>query len=443
MTTRSALEKAGIKSRTDGISERARQIVVSPIKEIAILASEIPDVIPFAWGIPFVETPPHIRQALKDALDNDPLLGRYSPSQGLPLLRQALANRLSQKYKIAVNPKEILITAGAMEGLMDALQCVVNPGDEVIITSPGFSSYTEQILLAGGVPKYLPLDENNQWAMKLDQLPSLITKKTKAILINSPCNPTGSIFTQEELNAIKEAVLKHNLILITDEPYSFLVYDGAEVSELVSDDSLRYNRISCFSFSKEYAMTGYRVGYAFADSGMIRQMMKVHDAFIVSAPRPSQVAALAATTGDQSCVEKLRQILQNRRDRLCMHLDRMNKWFSYIKPKGTYYLLARFLPASRSPGVGGPECDDIVKLAIDILNGAKVAMVPGSAFGKEAAHHFRICFGCTEKEIDEGMERLEKWLKKNYSGDYEIAEATVNEKSEKLYTWKDIEKMRK
>lgn len=403
--TRSALEKAGIKFRTEGVADRARKIVVSPIKEIAILAAEIPDVIPFAWGIPFVDTPPHIREALKKALDEDHLIGRYSPSAGLPILRQALAQRLKKKFGVEVNWKtELLVTAGAMEGLMDAMQCTINPGDEVILTSPGFSSYTEQVMLAGGVPKYLPLDENNDWAMRLDLLPKLITPKTRAIIINSPCNPTGSIFSQKELDAITDAVLQHNLILITDEPYDFLLFDGAKLPTLVTDDRLRKNRICCFSFSKEYAMTGYRVGYVFAEEGIIRQMMKVHDAFIVSAPRPSQVAALAAVNGPQECVEKLRQILQDRRDRLCFHLDRMQKWFSYVKPKGTYYTLVKFQDGS---------IDD-VQLALDILSGAHISVVPGSAFGPEGKGHLRICFGCTIPEIDEGMGRLEAWLKKNF-----------------------------
>lgn len=403
--TRSALEKAGIKSRTEGISERAKRIVVSPIKEIAILAAEIPDVIPFAWGIPFVDTPPHIREALKKALDEDHMLGRYSPSQGLPVFRQAIVAHLKKQYGVEADWKrELLVTAGAMEALMDAIQCTVNPGDEVIITSPGFSSYTEQIMLAGGVPKYLPLDEKNGWRMRLNALPKLLSKKTRAILINSPSNPTGAIFTQKELNALTDAVLKHNLILITDEPYDFLRFDGAELPTLVKDERLRKNRISCFSFSKAYAMTGYRVGYAFAEEGLIRQMMKVHDAFIVSAPRPSQVAALAALTGPQECVEELRATLEERRNRLCSHLDRLKKWFSYVKPAGAYYAFPKILF----------PCNDDVGLAVQILNEARVAMVPGSAFGPEGKNHLRICFGCTIPEIDEGMARLEKWLIKNH-----------------------------
>ena len=183
-----------------------------------------------------------------------------------------------------------------------------------------------------------------------------------------------------------------------------MLVNGYIYRERISDERLRYNRISCFSFSKEYAMTGYRVGYVFAEAGMLRQMLKIHDSFIVSAPRPSQVAALAATVGDQTCVEELRQTLEERRDRLCGHLDRLKKWLSYVKPRGAYYAFVRFLP----------PCEDIVELAVKILNEAKVAIVPGSAFGPEGKNHLRFCFGCALPEIDEGMKRLEEWLKKNY-----------------------------
>lgn len=295
--SRSALEQSGLTSRQKHISSRLKSMIVSPIKEIAMLASEIPDAIPFAWGVPFVETPKHIRDGLKDALDNDPLLGRYSPSLGLPALRNEIARVLKNQYKIDVNPKtELLVTAGAMEGLMAAIQCVVDPGDEVIITSPGFSSYTEMVLLAGGVPRYLALDEENGWRLKIEDLPGLITKKTKALIINSPCNPTGTIFSKSDLDAIAEVVLRNDIILITDEPYAFLTFNEKPLPELVTDERLRHNRISCFSFSKEYAMTGYRVGYVFAEEGMIRQMLKFHDLYrIYSTPFTS--CCTRCTTG--------------------------------------------------------------------------------------------------------------------------------------------------
>lgn len=386
------------------ISNRAQSIIVSEIKEMALLAAKVPGAIPFAWGIPFIETPIHIRNALKNALDQDPDLGKYSPSLGLPELRKLIAQDIKQKYKVVADPNSVMVTAGAMEALMCVFQAIVNPEDEVIMTSPGFSSHIQQILLAGGTPKFLPLIEEKNWAIDLAVLPKLITPKTKAIVLCSPCNPTGSIFSKKELDTIAEAVLKHNLILVTDEPYRFLTFNNKTPYSLVSDKKLRHNRIACFSFSKEFAMTGYRVGYVFAENNLLMQILKVHDATIVSAPRPSQVAAIAALKGNRDCVENLKKTLENRRNLMCSYLDKMNKWFSYIPPLGSYYVFPKFLPAHK----------DIKKIAIDMLFEARVAVVPGTAFGPTGNHHLRFCFGCTEEDIKVGMERLHKWLQEKY-----------------------------
>lgn len=405
MTTRSALDTAGIQQRTDHISDRVRKIIISPIKEIALLASQKPDVVHFAWGIPHVETPLHIREALREALLHDPVLGQYSPTFGLPALRQAAAEKLTRQFNVPVDAmSEVVISAGAMEMLMVAMQAVVNPGDEVIITDPGFASYQEQITLAGGVAKFLPLLEEKNWAMDLAALPALVTSKTKAIILCSPNNPTGTIFSAAELKAVADLAVAHNLIVITDEPYHFLTYDGLSCPTLVSDERLRNNRIACFSLSKEYAMTGYRVGYVFAEAGMIRQLLKVHDNTLVSAPRPSQVAAIAALQGDQQCVEDLRLTLQRRRDVMCEQLDSMSKWFSYVRPQGSYYVFVKFLP----------EVVNDVQMALDILNEVGVAVVPGSAFGPSGKNHFRLCYGCTEPDIIKGMERIKQFMQKHY-----------------------------
>lgn len=409
---KSAFDAVGLAARTEHVSDRVAGSMVSPIKEIAYLASQMEDVIPFAWGIPAVETPKHIRVALQQALDDDTELGIYSPSLGVPELRKAIANTLQTDFGVQVDAdSEVLVTAGAMQGLMNAILTVVNPGDEVIMTSPGFSSHVQQIMLAGGTPVFLPMLEEKNWALDLGVLPKLVTSKTKAIIICSPSNPTGHIFTRQELDAITELVLQHNLILITDEPYQFLTYDGKTAECLISDDRLRYNRISCFSFSKQYAMTGYRVGYTVAEPGMIRAMLKVHDATIVSAPRPSQIAALAALEGDQSCVAELRKILEERRDIMCAQLDEMSQWLTYVKPEGSYYVFPKVSFAVLSGA--SPEKSD-VDLAVRILREAKVSVVPGSAFGTYGDGHIRLCFGATPENIVEGMTRLKTWLHTNY-----------------------------
>lgn len=403
MATRSTLEQAGIQQRTDHISDRVRQINISPIKEIALLASTRPDIVPFAWGVPHVVTPPHIREALKQALDHDTSVGHYAPSMGLLTLRQAAAAQIQQRFGVVVDPQqELIVSAGAMEMLLVALQTVVNPGDEVIVTDPSFASYQEQIALAGGVPVFLPLDEARGWQLDVSQLEQLITPRTRVILLCSPNNPTGTVFRQEDLNVIADAVLKHNLILITDEPYHFLTYEQSDCPNLVRDERLRYQRISCFSLSKEYAMTGYRVGYVFAEPGMIRQLLKIHDNNVVSAPRPSQVAAVAALTGDQQCVVELRDILRKRRDLMCGWLDQLSEWVTYVKPEGSYYVFVKF-----------KQSVDDVQLAIDLLNQAKIAVVPGSGFGPMGKSHLRFCFGCSEELIHEGMRRFQTYLQTN------------------------------
>lgn len=403
--TRSALDYSGQQHRTEHISDRAQQIVVSPIKEIALLASTMPDVIPFAWGVPHIPTPLHIRQAVADALINDPELGYYSPSYGLPSLRQAISTRLKNSFKVEINPDtEVLVTAGAMEGLMCAIQAVVNPGDEVIVTDPGFSSHREQILLAGGVTVSWTLHDQNNWKPDIAELERLVTPRTKAILFCSPVNPTGTILSQAVLEVIATIALKHNLLVVTDEPYQFLTYDGASCPSLIADERLRNQRISCFSLSKEYAMTGYRVGYVIAEPGLIQQLLKVHDATIVSVARPSQVAALAALTGDQACVAELRNTLQQRRDIMCAELDKLSDWLEYQKPIGSYYVFARYKPSR-----------DDMKLAFDLLYQAKVATVPGSAFGPAGKGYIRLCFGCSEENIIKGMKRIGEWLKQPHS----------------------------
>ncbi len=405
---KSAFDAVGLTARSEQVSDRVAGSMVSPIKEIAYLASQMEDVIPFAWGIPAVETPRHIRVALQRALDDDSELGIYSPSLGVPELRRAIVSTLQKDFGTKFDAdSEVLVTAGAMQGLMNAILTVVNPGDEVIMTSPGFSSHVQQIMLAGGTPVFLPMLEEQNWALDLAALPKLITNKTKAIIICSPSNPTGHIFTRQELDVIADLVLQHNLILITDEPYQFLTYDGKTADCLVADDRLRYNRISCFSFSKQYAMTGYRVGYTIAEPGMIRAMLKVHDATIVSAPRPSQIAALAALEGDQACVTELRQTLQDRRDVMCSELDTMTQWLTYVQPEGSYYVFPKL--ASKLLAVGTD-----VDLAVRILKEAKVSVVPGSAFGNYGDGHLRLCFGATPETITKGMTRLHNWLQKNY-----------------------------
>lgn len=402
--TRSALEKSGLASRTDGISDRVKKIIVSPIKEIAILAAEIPDVIPFAWGIPFVDTPPHIRGALKKALDEDPLLGRYSPSMGLPVLRQALTERLQKKFGIEVNWKrELLVTAGAMEGLMDAIQCTVNPGEEVIITSPGFSSYTEQVTLAGGIPKYLPLDENNNWAMRLDLLPSLITPKTKAMIINSPSNPTGEIIDRAGLEKIAKVVARHpNLWVLSDECYDCFYYAGQKPVSFASLNSEVYQRtLTINAFSKTFSMTGWRLGYGAGPKGLIKAMNNLQDQISSNPNSIAQKAGLVAWSQAGNFPEMMRKEFKKRRELMVTKLNQI-KGFKALLPDGAFYVWV---------DISGLTKDD-QEFCRWLLEEGGVAVIPGMPFGGPG--HIRLSFATSLQQIEAGINLIKKFVDKNY-----------------------------
>src|SRR3989344_4053261 len=402
--TRSSLEAAGLKQRTANISERVKKIVVSPIKEMRILAEKVPGAISFGQGMPYVDTSPEIKEKLVAALKTKDI-SKYSTSPGLPELRQKLAERVMKKRGLqGILPENILVTVGAMEGLGAAVMTLINPGDEVIVVTPGFSSHIEQILLAGGKPVFVPLIEEKGWALDVDAFKKAITKKTKAILLCNPSNPTGTVYSKEDLQEIEHLVVKHDIILILDEPYDFLLYDNAEFYSPASNPALKNNLIACFSFSKEFAMTGYRIGYVYADSGIINQMMKVHDAFCICAARISQEAALAALSISDEFTKDLVKKLDYNRRLVMKWLDKMPELFEYQVPKGAYYIFPRYKTSN-------PKLKSMnsFNFCLKLLYEAKVETVPGAAFGPAGENHIRMSFGAKPEELEEGMKRLKKW----------------------------------
>jgi aminotransferase len=401
---RSALEAAGLQRRVDGISFRAKQTVISPIKEMALLADSVPNAVSLGWGLPSFETPEHIREAVRCSLLEDTQIGKYPHPKGLPELRVAISEKLKAQWNIVADPhEELLVTVGAQQAVATALQAIVDPGDEVILFSPCFSSHIDQVLLTGGVPKYVHLIEEEGWRLRPDDVEKAINKKTKVIVVNSPNNPTGTVFHETDLRAIAELAVAHNLFVLTDETYNFLTYEGPLPFSMFAIERLRRNLISCYSFSKEYAMTGWRVGYLRAEGGLIQEILKIHDATVVTAPRISQLAALAAIRGPQECVAGFRSELSLRRELMCNRLDRLEQMFSYQKPNGAYYILPRI-------NVSGVNSFDF---ALRLLYEAKVVTTPGDAFGPAGNCHLRLCFSVTGESITEAFDRLERFAQAN------------------------------
>lgn len=400
MSVRSAFVASGKTYQTHGISQRVKQISISAIKEMPLLANRIGGCVSLGQGIPSFPTPSHIVDAVCAVMREDLQSGKYTLGPGLPLLRQMVAENLSGRIGRAVDPEsEICITVGAMEALLASILTVVERGEEVILPSPNYASHIEQVLLAEGVPVFVPL-LTNDWQLDVKAIRTAITSKTKAVVLCNPHNPTGANFAEPALRELGRLALEHDLFIISDETYDFLVYDDKPHFSLTTVPKLKDRMIATFSFSKKYAMTGWRVGYVYAPEALLDHIMKIHDAAAICAPTLSQHAALAALQGPQDCVDEIRAALGRRRDLTCERLDRLSEFFDYVKPQGAYYLMARY----RVPNV------DSMNFALRLLREARVISIPGAAFGPAGENHIRLSFGGAESEIDEAFDRVERWL---------------------------------
>ena len=286
MESRSVYKSAGQSEDTTGISRRVAQITVSAIKQMPLLASKVPGCVSLGQGIPSHNTPEFIREAVIKALRDDASIGKYSLQPGIPKLKELIALDLMRTRKIDfIDPEtELFVSCGGMEALAAGIATIVDRGDEVILTSPTYSSHIEQILFAEGEPKFVPLEENDGWSLNTDAIRKAITNKTKALIICSPLNPTGVVFSEAQLREVAAIVLEHNLFVVVDETYDFLVYDNVPYFSLLSIPEIKDRIIAACSFSKRYCMTGWRVGYMYASERMIKQVLKVHDAFAICAP---------------------------------------------------------------------------------------------------------------------------------------------------------------
>lgn len=378
--------------------------MISPIKEMSILADleegkRGPKIISFGQGIPYFDTPPLIKTAIKKALQ-EPDTAKYTLEPGITELRELIARDLKRRKKIkGIKPKkEVMVSSGCQEAVACALATVIDPGDQVLLPEPAFASHIEQILQWGGKPVFVPLHEKNGWALNVKECEKRITKKTKAILFSNPSNPTGAVFGKKEMIELAKFAKRKNLIIITDETYDFLTYGGAKHFSPASISLVRDRVILCGSFSKKYAMTGYRVGFAYADEGIIDHMLKVHDALQICAPAISQKAAMAALRGPQTSVRDFVKKLSENRRLMCRELDKLSDYFEYQKPMGAYYIMVK---------VKKPKMNSF-KLALKILREARVITIPGAAFGPSGEGHLRFSFAGRPEDIREGFRRLNK-----------------------------------
>lgn len=384
-----------------GINQRLSNINISIIKEMMYLAQkEIEkgrEIISLGVGIPFYKMPSYIRDGVTKALQSDPTIDKYTFFPGIPKLRKLIAQKDTEKLGFEVNEDNILVTAGSMGALLYAsLALVQNPEDEIILPSPYFSSYAEQIKLAGGTPREVPMIEpetsEESYRLDVDAIKKAISKNTKAIIINSPHNPTGAIFEKEELTKLAQVVKESGIYLITDEVYDYLIYDGDEYFNIASIKDLWPKVIRCCSFSKKYGMTGWRIGYIDTNPDLAQQLFKIHDNAIVCASHIAQEAVYVALSSESEEIAKNIKALKKNRDLTCQKLDELANLFSYSKPRGAYYVFPRYRSDLNS-----------VNFALKVLEDVGVIVVPGIGFGQAGEHHIRISFGGEYEEIEKAL----------------------------------------
>jgi aspartate/methionine/tyrosine aminotransferase len=297
----------------------------------------------------------------------------------------------------------VMISAGNMQALNTLFHTMLDPGDEIILTDPCFASHIQQINLFSGKQVYWPLNEDDNWSLNIELLPELITDKTQAIVIVSPSNPTGKIFSREELLRVGDIARQHDILIIIDDPYSDFVYDSSsKYFNLASAEGLGEHLVYLYSFSKSYAMSGWRLSYMVMPAELKREAMKVHDATMICAPRISQLAGIVALSQPSDHKQRFEMILDKRRQLICHRLDKLRHVFSYQKPEGAYYIFPKLITADTSSR----------EFAIDLLNNARVAVTPGSAFGPSGEQHVRMAYCVDDDSINLAFDRMEDYFQR-------------------------------
>jgi aminotransferase len=392
------------------ISRRVQRIKISATKEMPMIAARVGGCVSLGQGVPSFSPPEHVLEAVFAALRAEPSASKYSLQPGMPELRRAVAGQLLAEKGLASDPNsEIAIMVGAMEALLCAMLTLLDPGDEALVPEPYYPSHVEQIVLAEGTPVFVPLRAED-WGLDIEAMRRKVTARTKLIVVNSPHNPTGAVFDAADLRKLAEFALEHELYVICDDTYDYLTYDGRTAFSLASIPELRERLILVSSFSKRYALTGWRVGYVFAPAPLLAELLKVHDCATICAPTPAQHAALAALQGPQDAFVGFREALQRRRDLICDRLDALADspaQISYVRPEGAFYVMARYdIPGLRSRDA-----------AVRLIREAKVIAIPGGSFGASGASHLRLSFGGAEEELNEACDRMARWFEGLSSSD--------------------------
>lgn len=381
-----------------------RSSLIEPSPTLAITArakalrAEGRRIFTFAAGEPDFNTPEVICEAAIEAIRSG--FTKYTPSAGIPELRKAVADDLKRRYGMSVEPSQVIVSCGAKHSTYNTFMCLLEPGDEVIVFAPYWPTYIDQIKLAGGVPVVVDTTHNPRFEPDIDAVRMAITGKTKAILVNSPCNPTGAVFSRQTLKALAMEALRKDLWLISDEIYERLIYDGEHHPMAALSKEVAERTVTIMGCSKSYAMTGWRIGFSVAPKELASAMSAFQDQVTSNPTSFAQKGALAALAMNDSQLATMRETFRTRRDCILGSL-RDSLGLNVPAPEGAFYVFANIKQFLSS---GETDTD----LAKDLLEQAGVATIPGTCFG--AGGHLRFTYACSENEIREGIEALRQFL---------------------------------
>ena len=380
------------------LSTIANSVAPSLTRRLFNLAKNYPDVIDFTLGDPDVQPNDAIKKAACTAINNGKT--RYSQNAGLLELRQAICKKYKSREGLKYEPNsECIVTVGAMEGLFLALLALLDNGDEVVIPAPYYVNYVQMVQLCRGVPVITGEESDNKLEIDIEKIKRAITPKTKAIILNSPANPSGKVVSQEKIKKIAELAIENDLVVISDEVYKCLIYDNCSFKSIVSYEGMRERTILVNSFSKEFCMTGYRIGYVLAPHEIIDAMVKLQENICACAPLPSQYAAIEAFSSKTDYSENMKKIFSLRRNQLVYGINKISG-LSCITPEATFYLMVDISKTNMNS----------IDFAERLLESVHVAVVPGIAYGKNCDGYVRIAFTLEAEKIEEGLKRINSFM---------------------------------
>ena len=382
-------------------SQRLKEISESPTLAITSRVKQLKkdghDIVNFAAGEPDFDTPQEIKLAAIEAINNG--FTKYTPASGMPDLKKAVSERFKNNNLLDYDPKQIIISSGAKHSLYNAIMAIADKDDEIIIPSPYWVSYPEMVRLASAKPVFLNTTAEDSFKINPEKLEKAITKRTKAVILNSPSNPTGVVYSSDELKEVSKICVKKKIYVISDEIYEKLIYDSKKHASIASFGKDIFDlTITINGVSKAFSMTGWRIGYLGAPEEIAKAINKIQSHSTSNPASISQMAALAALKMSEDEIVKMRREFEKRRDYMTQRLDKIKK-LSYIKPQGAFYIFCNISET-------GMKSDDFAKR---LLEDKKVAVIPGRGFGRD--DYVRLSFATDLDSIKKGIDRVEQWLK--------------------------------